>query len=509
MNRRDFLKITGGALAVGALQGCSRLLPQETVPDLARTGISPAAINDVTVIPDAERPNMLFILTDDLDAELGTTDYMPRLKTHLTEQGTSLGQFFTPTPVCCPSRISFLTGQYTHNHQVYMNAAPEGSFKKFNLLGSEASTIATWLNAAGYHTGYMGKYMNEYPFPDSKTYVPAGWDEWYSPAKGKPYTGFEYTLNENGSLVDYFEPTQYITDVLSDKADDFLRRAAGGAEPFFLQVSTYAPHEPYTPAPRHAEAFPDIQAPRTPSFNAEDVSDKPSNLRNNPPLTDGDIRDIDDIYRLRVQSMQAVDEMIERLMNTLAELNLLGNTYIFFISDNGFHMGQHRMKPGKAHPYEEDIRVPFIVRGPGIPAGVSVDDFLTANIDFPPTIAELAGVIPPAYVDGRSLLPLLKHTPPPADEWRQAVQIEFFGHQLDESGIVSPWYLGLRTRENLYVEHSEGFTELYDLIADPYQLDNLAPKTDPERLNALAAWLQAIYNSSGKALRAIEQNNPL
>jgi arylsulfatase A-like enzyme len=276
-----------------------------------------------------------------------------------------------------------------------------------------------------------------------------------------------------------------------------------------LQVSTYAPHEPYTPAPRHADAFPDIQAPRTPSFNAEDVSGKPSDIRYNPPLSEADIQDIDSVHRLRVQSMQAVDEMIERLMNTLDELNLLDNTYIFFISDNGFHLGQHRMKPGKAHQYEEDIRVPMIVRGPGIPAGMSVDNFLTANIDFPPTIAELAGVIPPEYVDGRSLVPLLKNTPPPAEEWRQAVQIEFFGHQLDESGEVSPWYIGLRTNDHLYVEHSEGMIELYNLHADPNQLNNLAPEADPERIKLFSQWLRAIYNSSGIELREIEQNNPL
>ena len=509
MNRRDFLKLTGGALAVGALQGCSRLLPQSAEPDLSRTGISPSAADDITVIPNVERPNMLLVLVDDLDALLGTTDTMPRLKKHLTEQGTSLGQFITPTPVCCPSRVSFLTGQYTHNHQVYMNTSPEGSFKKFNLLGSEASTIATWLSAAGYHTGFMGKYMNEYPFPDNKTYVPAGWDEWYSPAKGKPYTGFEYTMNENGSLVDYFDPSQYITDVLSDKADDFIRRATSGEEPFFLQVSTYAPHEPYTPAPRHTDTFADIQAPRTPSFNAEDVSDKPSDIRYNPLLSEAEIQDIDNVHRLRVQSMQAVDEMIERLVNTLDELDLLDSTYIFFISDNGFHLGQHRMKPGKAHQYEEDIRVPFIVRGPGIPARATVDEYLTANIDFPPTIAELAGVIPPEYVDGRSLVPLLKNTPPPADEWRQAVQIEFFGHQLNEDDAVSPWYLGLRTNDHLYVEHSEGMTELYDLHADPNQLNNLAPETDPERITLFSQWLREIYNSSGIELREIEQNNPL
>jgi len=504
ITRRDFLRISGGALAVSALS-CARLLPFPLGGSKPEMGISPTAANDIKVISDAERPNILVILTDDLEAVLGTTGNMPNLNEHLVNQGLSFQQFFTPTPVCCPSRITFLTGQYTHNHQVYMNAPPEGSFEKFNLLGSEASTVATWLSAAGYRTGFMGKYMNYYPFPANKTYMPPGWTEWYSSAKGKPYTGFGYTLNENGTLVEYQEkPEHYMTDVLAQKADRFIRSSIEDSSPFFLFVSTFAPHEPYIPAPRHADDFLDIQSPRTASFNEEDVSDKPSGIRYDPPLSKEEIQDIDDVYRLRVQSMQAVDEMIGALISTLEELGIIENTYIIFTSDNGFHMGQHRLKPGKAHPYEEDILVPFVIRGPGISAGTSVDKHLTGNIDFAPTVAELAGVIPPDYVDGSSLVPFFGENKPLLNKWRQAMPLEFFGHEVDESGVITPMYLGVRTPEFLFVEYSEGFIEFYDLMKDPDQLENIADTTNPNLIDKLSEWVSAFYTCSGEDCRTLE-----
>ena len=504
LNRRDFLKISGSALAISALS-CSRFLPGSSEQSNQRTGIEPIAADDVQVIPMDTRPNIVVIMVDDLDAGLGTIDHMPNLDEQLISQGLSFEQFFTPTPVCCPSRVTFLTGQYTRNHQVYMNQPPEGSFQKFNLQSGEASTVATWLSAAGYQTGFMGKYMNHYPFPDNKTYVPPGWTEWYSPAKGKPYTGFGYTLNENGALVEYQEdPKHYLTDVLAEKAEAFINSSVEGSNPFFLYLTTFVPHGPYTPAPRHSEDFPDIQAPRTAGFNVDDVSDKPSGIRYDPPLTEEEMLDIDDVHRLRVQSMQAVDEMIEELVSLLEKLNLLDNTYIIFTSDNGYHLGQHRMKPGKAHPYEEDIRVPFIIRGPGISMGDKVADFLTGNIDFAPTIAELAGVIPPDFVDGRSLVPLFGDEKPPLDEWRQAMPIEFYGHEVGESDIVKPWYLGLRTSDYLYVEYEEDFKEFYDLTNDPHQLENIAADVDEELISKLSEWLKEAYPSSGEECRQLE-----
>ena len=184
-----------------------------------------------------------------------------------------------------PSRSSFLRGQYTHNHQVYTNSSPLGGFEKFYSLQNETSTLATWLQAAGYQTVLLGKYLNGYPDPSNRTYIPPGWNEWYSPAKGSPYQELNYSLNENGKLVAYgIGARDYMTDVLSGKTDDFIRRSASDPRPFFIYLATYAPHEPAIPAPRHADLFPNLQVPRTPSFDEADVSDKPSNIAADPLL---------------------------------------------------------------------------------------------------------------------------------------------------------------------------------------------------------------------------------
>ncbi|MFC1936870.1 sulfatase, partial [Chloroflexota bacterium] len=418
---------------------------------------------------------------------------MPNLKTEMFEPGLSFENFVVTTPVCCPSRSTFLRGQYVHNHKVYMNVAPAGSFEAFNLQGHEASTVGTWLQAAGYETALMGKYLNRYPFSDDKEYVPPGWSEWYVPAKGKPYTSFNYTLNENGVLVEYYsKPEDYITDVLGDKAIDFIQRSAETDAPFFLFLSIYAPHEPAIPAPRHAELFPELQAPRTPGFDEENMDDKPIYMQQDPQLSEGDIARIDELYRLRLQSMQAVDEMLPELVAALEASGQLENTYIIFTSDNGFHMGQHRQIIGKSNPYEEDIRVPFVVRGPGVSSGVTLTEYVGASIDWAPTVAELAGVTPPDYVDGRSLVPLFGENRPDPGDWRQLVLIEFFGHKSEEGKQVKPFYLSIRTVDYVFIDYpGSDFHELYDLENDPYQIESLVNSMPQELLDELIELTEA------------------
>ena len=519
------------ALIVIVLGGC---LPQ-TPPAATVTPAEVPALTaqaDVTVVPMPDRPNFLFILVDDLDEKLDVLDYMPHLQELLTAQGLTILDFLINTPLCCPSRACILRGQYTHNHQIYSNGAPTGGFEKFHALQSETSTLATWLQQAGYRTALFGKYLNGYPFPSERDYIPPGWTDWHSPVKGTPYKEFNFTLNQNGQQVDYRSQEDYLTDVLARKADDYLRGSASNSDPFFVYLAPYAPHGPAVPAPRHAQAFPGLLAPRTPAFDEADVSDKPYAIASNPHLTQEQLDRIDELYRLRVQSMQAVDEMIARLVATLQETGQLENTYIIFTSDNGYHLGQHRLPAGKGTPYEEDIAVPFIVRGPGIPAGRSLDGYLAGNVDIAPTIAELAGVIPPAYVDGRSLAPLLGGDPVAAADWRQAYLIEYYGSDPDaESFLASdlpiglgipdqlleppdldqtvqitpaPKFLALRTSRYVYVEYAGGFRELYDLIEDPYELANLAADADPALLEKLSGWLKDLASCSGTGCRAVE-----
>jgi len=472
----------------------------------------------------AKAPNIVFILADDLDSAAAAT--MNQVKALVTTQGTSFRHHYVNVSQCCPSRVSMLRGQFAHNTGILNNTAPEGGFEGTYSKGLEHSTIATWLQAAGYRTALFGKYLNGYPDgATSATYIPPGWSEWYVPNGGDPYGEFDYTLNENGTTVPYgHTETDYLTDVLAAKANDFIRRSVSQHpdQPFFAFVATYAPHFPATPAPRHAEAYPGIQAPRPKSFNEPDVSDKPSWLRNAPLLTAAEIADIDTRYRKRRQSLLAVDELVKGLVDVLQATGQGADTYVIFTSDNGLHQGQHRLMAGKSTAFEEDIVVPLAVRGPGVPVDQVVDAF-SANVDFAPTFAEMAGVATPDWVDGRSLMPFLRGQEPAS--WRRAVLLaheEVSGPLFAVPGPREPpdpfdlsvlrWigdFAGLRTADgHTYVEYKSGEFELYNNLVDPYQLLNRYPSA-PAKLKArMASWLAALRQASGEDLRRAELQAP-
>jgi N-acetylglucosamine-6-sulfatase len=287
--------------------------------------------------------------------------------------------------------------------------------------------------------------------------------------------------------------------VLKRKAATFIRQQESGSKPFFMYISTKAPHGPATPAPRHQDLFPNVAAPRPPSFNEDDVSDKPSWLRSKPRLDSRQIASIDKLHRKRLQSMMAVDEMIGHLVRELETSGKLRNTYLVFTSDNGFHMGQHRLMPGKRKPYEEDIRVPLIIRGPGVPAGRTLEHMVLNN-DFARTFARLARVTAPEFVDGRSLMPLLSTNPPATSDWRLAFLVENW------KGDSS--YKAVRTRNSSYVEYENGERELYDLSQDPNQLHNKINTADPALLKRLSAKLAKLRGCEGVSCRAAENTLP-
>jgi arylsulfatase A-like enzyme len=451
------------------------------------------------------RPNLVVINTDDLDQNLGSVDTMPNVQ-RLARQGLTFSDFFVTNSLCAPSRATLLRGQYTHSHEIFSTEEPTGGFEKFHRLGHEDSTLATWLHAAGYRTILLGKYLNGYPL-DDRTYRPPGWNEFHSPVAGNPYQGFDYRMNENGRIVSYGgAEADYLTDVLARKAGDLLRRDTG--TPFFLYIATYAPHYPAPPAPRHRRMFPNARVPRTPSFNEEDVSDKPAPRA---PLSASEIEDTDELYRQRLRSLQAVDEMIARLVTLLEESGRLGNTYIFVTSDNGFHMGQHRLRPQKATPYEEDLRVPLIVRGPGVSAGTEVVGYLTANVDLAPTLAELGGAEVPHFVEGRSLVPFLWGTNPPPATWRQALLLEQYSDEgliAPSTGMTRPIFVGLRTLRYKYVEYWTGVREMYDLASDPFELENIGGSIRGEPGSGLSSQLRALANCLGASCRAAEAIAP-
>lgn len=488
-----------------------------TLSSSTSANVSKLATPTTTANLASSHPNIVFILTDDLDAK--EIAFMPKLQALMVEQGLSFSNFFVTDSLCCPSRSSIQRSQYVHNHGVAGNQAPNGGFDKFYAEGDQNSTVGTWLKGAGYRTALMGKYLNEYGFPRGagSTYVPPGWDEWDSPIENGGYAEFNYKMNENGKLVSYGKkPEDYLTDVLSNKATTFIQQSAKTNAPFFLYLASYAPHQPATPAPRDEQLFANATAPRTASFNEADVSTKPQFIQNLPLLTKKQIDEIDQLYRKRLQSLQAVDDLIGQLFDTLKSTGQLDNTYIFFTSDNGFHLGQHRMQMGKQTAYEEDIHVPLIVRGPGIAPAQKVDQ-LGMEIDFGPTFAQLAHTSLPDFVDGRSLVPLFNKESDLPGNWRQAVLIEhYFGSDEpnqsafeDEQHLnkkkAIPTYKALRTGRYLYVEYETGEKELYDLSNDPDELHNIVTKADNNLLGQFSARLKEMASCKAEGCRSSEE----
>ena len=438
----------------------------------------------------ADRPNILFVLTDDLDH--ASAQQMPEIGALLAEGGASFENAFVSQSLCCPSRATMLTGLYAHNSGIKGNKLPHGGFEKFRDEGGEEETIATRLQDEGYRTAYLGKYLNEYG-ADDPTHVPPGWDEWYG--KLNETKLYDYGINENGEEVSYgSEPEDYFTDVLSGQATDFVRRAAPENQPFFALVAPTAPHGPATPAERHEGEFAGEEVSGNPSFNEEDVSDKPSWRQEAERFSEEEISEIDAHHQDRLESMLAVDEMVGSLVEELEAAGELDNTYIVFTSDNGWLAGEHRFDEGKDRAYEESAHVPLFVRGPGIAPGTEVEE-LTLNTDFAPTFADLAGV-EPGETDGRSLAPLMRGEEPASR--RTAVLLEGFVGKGDRV------YAAVRTEDHKYVEYGNGEEELYDLQNDPYELESLRESADPALIEDLKTRVGALRDCSGDECREAE-----
>jgi arylsulfatase A-like enzyme len=448
--------------------------------------------------PAVDRPNIVFVLTDDLAWNL--VQYMPHVQ-QLRAQGSTFTNYLVTDSLCCPSRASIFTGRYPHDTGIFRNGGPDGGFAVFHARGEENRTFATRLQTRGYRTAMMGKYLNGYA-PNERVdgrsrYVPPGWNEW--DVAGNGYPEFDYNLNQNGALVHYgSEPRAYLTDVLARRGASFVDRAAKAGKPFFLEIATFAPHAPFTPAPRDAQDFPGLQAPRTPNFNEPDVSDKPLWLRGHPLLTSTQIGQLDSAYRLRAQAVEAVDDLIAKLQDTLKRDGVAGNTYIFFSSDNGFHLGDHRLVAGKLTAFETDIRVPLVVTGPDVIHGQTVAH-VTENVDLYRTFAHLGGAPVPPAVEGQSLVPLLRGRPAP--RWRDSALVEHHGPDFGKAagpdaplpGSGNPsTYEALRLPHSIYVEYANGGREYYDLRSDPYELTSTYAQLSPDQAATLHAQLAAL-----------------
>jgi len=449
------------------------------------------------------KPNIIIILTDDLDLTL--MPYLENTNRLIGEAGATFTNYFVTTPLCCPSRASMLRGQYAHNTNILENSP---GFVNFYRNTREAETIAVWLNKGGYETSLTGKYLNGYPVNAGKKYVPPGWTDWHV----FMYEGYErtfyygYKMNENGEVVQYSDaPEDYSTDVIKRQALNFMNQSMDENSPFFILVSVIAPHGPSTPANRHTQIYNDLISPKKPSFNEQDLSDKPSTTY--ALANSGDEFDEGDanlLFTRRVQTMQAVDELVAEVILLLEQQGQLDNTYIFFTSDNGLHMGEHRLPSIKGLPYEEDIHVPLLVRGPGIQPGLQITS-MTANIDLAPTIADITQVASADFIDGRSFLPFLHPQAEQVLKWRKSLLIES-GYMDNESETIV--FRGIRTETFVYVEYENGELEYYDLVNDPFELNNIANELDPTTLASLHKWLEELKTCKAEACRTAEMNMP-
>jgi N-acetylglucosamine-6-sulfatase len=458
----------------------------------------------VAVAAQPQRPNIVFILADDLSWDL----IDPRVTPHivaLQKRGVTFSNYFVADSLCCPSRATIFTGLFPHDTRVLTNLGPHGGYRKFQSEHLDRKTFARAVRGRGYLTSMLGKYLNGYGEPamtSATAPIPPGWTDWHV-SNNSGYIEFNYLLNDNGRVSSYgTAPTDYGVDVLNADAQSFIQRA--GRRPFLLEVATFAPHAPYTPAPRNANDFPGLKAPRDPSFDRNN-SLPPRWLGFRKPLRPRQIRLIDASYRRRAQAMEAVDKLVGDVEAKLAERHLSRNTYIVFSSDNGYHLGQHRLTRGKQTAFDTDIRVPLIVAGPGVPRGRVVRQ-VAQNVDLYPTFAQLAGGRIRHPVDGHSLVPLL-HPSKKRPRWRTLALVEHHGLNRDPSDpdfedgrrggnpttykavrIVNRRLPGFRRPLNaVYVEYRDVLQEIeyYDIRRDPFERHNVAHRLTRRQLREL------------------------
>ena len=501
----------------------------------------------VSLVAAAKRPNVVLILTDDQDIELGGMTPMVQTK-RAFEGGVSFAHFYVNTPICCPSRMQLLSGRYGHNiRRKRLDAFPPGAATcgdeavespKVGSCGCmrmdcgeafEEDTYATALRRAGYATAYFGKYLNP---PAMVRYCrnetlgplehgwPPGWDVFYGMCdQASTPQGAYYSVNwvdsEAGSITfTGTEPRDYTTSVVGNKTVAYLKERPSEKEPFFVAAAVRAPHAPQLPPPWYADAFPEAAVPRSGAYNASPAG-KPYWMFRNGPLTGADAAAFDEVYADRWRCLLAVDDLVAAVFDELRASSLDEDTFVFYTSDHGFHFGHFRLPPLKMHKYEFDIRVPLLVAGPGLSPGSRRE--IAGFVDLAPTFLDIAraSLSPSPPRDGKSLLPLLRGAD--ADGWREELLVEYapITNWLDRARVDdSPDnnFRALRLvsdgENRLYAEttslsnydfEDEGsfFVELYDLAADPHQLRNLANETDAGTLAALRARLAALWACSG------------
>jgi N-acetylglucosamine-6-sulfatase len=445
-------------------------------------------------------PHVILITTD--DQTVRDMVAMPKTQSLIGAAGATFTRAYASYPLCCPSRATLLTGQHAHNHNVLGNIAPDGGYG--NLKDGE--TLPVWMQRSNYRTVHIGKMPNGYGA--DPTYVPPGWKqfpldgEFYGFLPDPPSAYFGFKLNENGVPVQYL-PSDYQTDVYADKAVDRIGNhfTAFPNRPLFMETMFFAPHDPAMAAPRHEGLYSTALLPIDASFNEKNVSEKAGWLRAVNRMGPGLIAKVQARYQNRLETLAAVDEAVEAIVNELSARGVLDETYIVFTSDNGYMQGQQRLHQGKFVAYEPSAKVPLLIRGPGIPPG-SVSKELVSNVDIVPTILDAAGANPGVTQDGRSMLPFARD---PAQRSERPILLEtgraiaisdpasaaaagggkarkgsvyVKNLDLDRTAQIAkvvkpPKYRAIRTARYLLIKYSDGGRELYDMPRDPLQVNSV------------------------------------
>uniref|UniRef100_A0A665V290 N-acetylglucosamine-6-sulfatase n=1 Tax=Echeneis naucrates TaxID=173247 RepID=A0A665V290_ECHNA len=448
---------------------------------------------------------------------------MKKTKDLIGNQGATFVNAFTVVPLCCPSRSSILTGRYPHNHQVRNNSLSGNCSSPRWQKGPEAEALPVFLNKQNYQTFFAGKYLNQYGKKEAGDvfHVPPGWEQWHALVGNSQY--YNYTLSVNGKEEKHGDDYEkdYLTDLIVNRSLQFLD-SRNPKRPFFLMLSPPAPHSPWAAAPQYLKEFSNVKAPRDGSFN-KPGKDKHWLLRQpTNPMSNSSVSFLDNAFRKRWQTLLSVDDMVETLVKKLDSIKELDNTYIFYTSDNGYHTGQFSLPIDKRQLYEFDVRIPLMVRGPGIkPKQMLKAPVL--NIDLAPTILDISGVnLSAVNVDGQSFLSQMVSLA------RPFFLIEYTGEGHPTTDPACPklgpglsecfpdcvcedaynnTYACVRTLDGQndmqYCEFadSESFVEVYNLTSDPHQLENIVKKVDPVILQAMNQRLIKLQSCVGISCR--------
>jgi len=457
----------------------------------------PSPSPDPTVAPavPAGPRNAVVILADDLDWSVFSAT--PEFK-DLQKQGATLTNFVVTDSLCCPSRTSLLRGQYVHNHLVKSNVPrTQGGWTTFFKRNLQLNNLPTWLSGAKVSSALIGKYLNGFPGELPATYVPPGWDHFETTVNGNvAYTGYNYQLATNGRVS---RPARFLNDKLTTDTLNWLK---GISAPFYLEFSSYLPHSPAPASPGDVGKHAGARAPRPPSFNVTSSQDVLW-LRDLPPIKRGRLSAIDRTWAQRLDSAHSFARSATAIVDALRRKGVLENTLVVIASDNGYHLGTHRMVSGKGSPFREDTIVPVVIIGGGARPGTTIDA-MTSMIDVAPTITEWLGASAREIVDGRSLLPLLAD---PEGPWRTGVLTEHFNTpdegDPDFHDVESPPYRALRTKQWLLVDY-KGESALYDLSSDPFEMSNIFSTAPRETVQMLRRQLGALSECARDSCRVAD-----